>query len=81
MILIIKATINLTTIQKRKEICIMGSRRPIIFFLTMAVALAMLAFTHALFGEGKDSPVAKALIEQAESLETQAPNPHGKSNY
>lgn len=41
----------------------------------------MLAFTHALFGEGKDSPVAKALIEQAESLETQAPNPHGKSNY
>jgi hypothetical protein len=47
----------------------------------MAVALAMLAFTHDLFGGGKDSPVAKALIEQAESLETQAPNPHGKSNY
>ena len=59
----------------------MGSRRPIIFFITMAVALAMLAFTHDLFGEGKDSPVAKALIEQAESLETQAPNPYGKSNY
>ena len=59
----------------------MGSRRPLVFFLTIALSLEMLAFTHALFGEGKDSPVAKALIEQAESLETQAPNPHGKSNY
>lgn len=59
----------------------MGSRRPIVFFLTMAVALAMLVFTHTLFGRGKDSPVAKALIEQAESLETQVSNPHGKSNY
>ena len=61
----------------------MGSRRPLVFFLTIAVSLAMLAFTHVLFGEGKDSPVVKFLIEKSDPVtsETQAPNPHGQSNH
>lgn len=49
----------------------------------MAVGFAMLIFSHALFGGGKDSVVAKSVINQMDSVvsETQAPDPHGKSNH
>lgn len=61
----------------------MVPRRLLVLFLTITVSLAMLAFTHALFGEGKDSPVVKFLIEKSDPVasETQAPNSHGKSNH
>lgn len=57
----------------------MFSRRVEVFFLTMAVGFAMLIFSHALFGGGKDSFLVKASKEMAS--ETQAPDPHGKSNH
>ena len=61
----------------------MSYRLPAVFFLTMAVGFAMLIFSHALFGGGKDSVVAKSVINHIDSVtsEIQAPNPHGKSNY
>lgn len=57
----------------------MFSRRVGVFFLTMAVGFAMLIFSHALLGGGRDSFLVKSAKEMAS--ETQAPDPHGKSNH
>ena len=83
MILMVKATINLATRTKNLGGFVMSYRRPAVFFLTMAVGFAMLIFSHALFGGGKDSVVAKSVIDQMDSVtsETQVPDPHGKSNH
>lgn len=61
----------------------MSYRLPAVFFLTMAVGFAMLIFSHALFSGGKDSVVAKSVINHIDSVtsEAQAPDPHGKSNH
>lgn len=61
----------------------MPSRRSGVFFLLIAVALSMFIFSYAFLSGGKDAPFTKYMIKQADSVmpETQAPNPHGKSNH
>jgi len=82
MILMVRAITNLTTRTKRKGFCNVLQTTSRIFLDDGSRVCNAYIFSRS-FWRGKDSVVAKSVIDQMDSVtsDTQAPNPHGKSNH